>query len=422
MTWIVAREVSPLRILHTADWHLGDRLGRIDRTDDLRRAVERIATYCASERVDVLLVAGDLFSEQAGPEGLRDAVRHLQEVFQPFLRDGGTILALTGNHDKESFCQTLRHAMSLASPIPTEPGSLCQAGRLYLATEPTLLRLADRSADGAVQFLLMPYPTPARYLADEAGQRYQSLEQKNRHLMAAFTARLKAIRRSPAYELALPSVLAAHVTVRGSRLPTLFRLTEEEDVIVSEGDIPDDFAYVALGHIHRPQFLHGLPHVRYCGSVERLDLGESNDDKSCVLVDIGTEGRRGDPVILPLEATPIYVVQVTSPRDQLDALRTQYANAERDLVRLECTYTAGVDNREEALRELDRIFPRWYDRKINETNALNGTLVTDEPGQGKSFADTVRDFLGRELANHPEDVRTAVLVKAEALLAEMRDE
>ena len=66
-----------MRILHTADWHLGDRLGRIDRTGDLRRAVERVAGYCTSERVDVLLVAGDLFSEMAGPDGLRDAMRHL---------------------------------------------------------------------------------------------------------------------------------------------------------------------------------------------------------------------------------------------------------------------------------------------------------------------------------------------------------
>jgi DNA repair exonuclease SbcCD nuclease subunit len=51
-----------MRLLHTADWHLNDRLGRIDRTNDLRVAVERIAALCAVERVDVLLIAGDLFS------------------------------------------------------------------------------------------------------------------------------------------------------------------------------------------------------------------------------------------------------------------------------------------------------------------------------------------------------------------------
>src|SRR4051794_32729356 len=72
------RQICPqwgvMKLLHTADWHLGDRLGRIDRTDDLRRSVERVAGYCESERVDVLLVAGDLFSELARPDGLRDAV------------------------------------------------------------------------------------------------------------------------------------------------------------------------------------------------------------------------------------------------------------------------------------------------------------------------------------------------------------
>ena len=100
-----------MKILHTADWHLGDRLGRIDRTQDLRRAVERIARYCEMEAVDVLLVAGDLFSELARPDGLRDAIHHLQGTFEPFLHQGGTILTLTGNHDNENFCQTLRAAM-----------------------------------------------------------------------------------------------------------------------------------------------------------------------------------------------------------------------------------------------------------------------------------------------------------------------
>src|SRR5438132_9568905 len=88
-----------VRILHTADWHLGDRLGRVDRTDDLRAAVERIADYCVGEKVDVLLVAGDLFSELARPDGLRDAIRHLQSTFGEVLYDGGTIVAITGNHD-----------------------------------------------------------------------------------------------------------------------------------------------------------------------------------------------------------------------------------------------------------------------------------------------------------------------------------
>ncbi len=405
-----------MRILHTADWHLGDRLGRIDRTDDLRRGVERIAGYCRTEKADVLLIAGDLFSELAGPDGLRDAVRHLQSVFEGFLNDGGTILALTGNHDKETFCQTLRHAMSLAAPLGDLPGTVVHPGRLYLAVGPTLLRVPDRATDSLVQFVLMPYPTPPRYL-DAQTQRYGGLDEKNRHLVAAFTRKLHDLQTDPAFDPLLPSVLGAHITVRGSEMPTLFRLSEEEDVVFSDADLPADFAYIALGHIHKPQTPGGFEHVRYCGSLDRLDLGEGPDRKGIVLVDVGAEGRRDDPIVLPLDATPVYRVEVRSPRDELPLLRDRYPDHERALVRIEGIWTPGVDNREEVLRELERIFPRWYDREFTDAHALDGTLVVGEPGRTRSFEDTVRDYLQQELSNHDETLRAAVLERAELLLS-----
>src|SRR5262245_48676891 len=186
-----------MRILHTADWHLGDRLGRVDRTDDLRRAVEQIAGYCDSEKVDVLLVVGDVFSELARPDGLRDAVRHLQETFGKFMHEGGTIVAITGNHDNENFCQTLWHAMGLASPASGSNGKPASRGRLHLATTATLLSLPDRREGFEVQFVLMPFPTPARFLADQPAQKYGSLDEKNRHLSAAFARKLRELVGDP---------------------------------------------------------------------------------------------------------------------------------------------------------------------------------------------------------------------------------
>jgi exonuclease SbcD len=409
-----------MRILHTGDWHLADRLGRIDRTDDLRRAVERVGDYCAQEKVDVLLVAGDLFSELAGAEALRDTIRHLQEVFGGFLRDGGTMLTLTGNHDKENFCQTLRHAMSLAAPGSDEPGALIPPGRLYLATAPSLIRVEDRASGVPVQFLLMPYPTPTRYLEDEAAQKYQGLDEKNRHLMRAFTDKLHALRESEHFNPELPAVLAAHIAVRGSELPTLFRLSDQEDIVFSDADLPTGFAYVALGHIHKAQCLGGQPHVRYSGSIERMDLGESLDDKSVVLFDIGPEGLLGEPWTLPLESTPVYEVHILSPKDELPGLRERHSDAKRHLVKIACTYTAGVDNREETLRELEQMFPRWYDRQITESSALGATLHVGEPSRAKSFEDTVRDYLAEELTNHPDELQAAVLEKVEALMREVQ--
>lgn len=412
-----------MKILHTADWHLGDRLGRIDRTADLRRAVERVAVYCEQFEADVLLVAGDLFSELIRPEGLRDACEHLMTTFQAFLARGGTIVTLTGNHDNENFCQTLRHAMTLAAPEAFRFGERAASGRLYLATEPSLVRLLDRESGKDVQLVLLPYPTPTRYLDRETPPRYQSHEERNRLLQNACIETLRTIQQDARFDPSLPAVLSAHVHVHGSDIATLFRITEEEDVILHDTDLGSGFAYVALGHIHRGQCINGLTHVRYSGSIERMDLGEQNDDKGVVLVEVGPEGLRGEPLILPLEATPIYRVEFGSPNEpELIRLREEHPDASNDLVRIEFTYAAGVDDLEKTLHELETIFPRYYYRTWTEAGVLGPTLTVGEAARTRSFEETVRDYLDHELMNHEEEDRQAVLERAETLMRAVTSE
>ena len=408
-----------MKILHTADWHLGDRLGRIDRTHDLRVAVERVATYCKDENVDVLLVAGDLFSELARPDALRETIRHWQEAFRGFLESGGTIITLTGNHDNENFCQTLVSAMSLAAPTLGHMGETVPPGRLYLAADPTFIRLEDRLGGFPIQFVLMPYPTPSRFFKGEASLKYGSPEEKNKLLVKAWSDALREIRAHPKYDLKAPAVLGAHVHVHGSTVgPSLFRITEEEDVVVEGSELPEQFDYVALGHIHKPQWL-GANHVRYCGSIERMDLGEQGDQKGVVIVEIGPDGRNGDPVVLPMPSTPIYEVNVVHPSETLPQLKLEFPNAQNDLVNLHIRYTAGTDQLEEVLRELDRIFPRWYARDWQEASALGPTLADAEGTGTKSFAETVRDYLGQELIQHNDAERLAILNIADDLLKDM---
>ena len=410
-----------MKLLHTADWHLNDRLGRIDRTDDLRKAVERVGAYCHEQAVDVLIVAGDLFSELARPDALRETIHHWQDVFSGFLAGGGTILTLTGNHDNENFCRTLRHAMTLAAPTVGTPGELVSPGRLYLAADPTLLRLRDRVGGFDVQFVLMPYPTPTRYLTGEGGQKYGSPDEKNRLLVSAFEKTLHDLIEHPEFDSALPAVLSAHVNCYGSQIgPSLFRLTEQEDVVVNAEAVWDRFAYVALGHIHKPQFLGGREHVRYSGSIERMDLGEQHDIKGVVRFDLGPAGRVGDIMTLPLPSTPIYDINVVDPESDLDRIKAEYPDAQTDLVNLHITYTAGRDNLEAILRELDRIFPRWYARDWTETGALlPGTLAGVEPDRSKSFAETVREYLDQELIQHPEDDRDALVTLVDELIKDV---
>jgi exonuclease SbcD len=400
-----------VKLLHTADWHLNDRLGRVDRTDDLRRAVEKVAAHCHAERVDVLVVAGDLFSELARPDALRETIRHWQDVFADFLTGGGTILTCTGNHDNETFCQTLRHAMTLAAPAVGKPGAVVPPGRLYLASEPTALRLPDRTGTFTVPFVLMPYPTPTRYLG---GQRYASADEKHRLLITAFERTLDDLTGPTA-----GAVLVAHVHVHGSQVgPSLFRMSDQEDVVVGAAAWAERFSYVALGHIHKPQALGGAEHVRYCGSIERLDLGEANNSLGAVLVELGPGGRLTEPVILPLGGTPVYEVAVADPDEDIPRLRAEFADAQTDLVNLHVRYTAGKHNLEQVLKELEAIFPRWYARDWQETGQLTGTLVAGEADRTKGFAETVRDYLRAELQNHPDVDQAELMSLADELIGE----
>jgi DNA repair exonuclease SbcCD nuclease subunit len=237
----------------------------------------------------------------------------------------------------------------------------------------------------------------------------------------AWADELRAIREHPKYDQKAPAVLGAHVHIHGSSVgPSLFRITEEEDVVVQGSELPEQFDYVALGHIHKPQWL-GATHVRYSGSIEKMDLGEQADQKGVVLVEIGPDGRNSEPEVLPLPSTPIYEIVVLEPSEDIPRLKMEHPDAKTDLVNLHIRYTAGKDQLEDVLRDLDKVFPRWYARDWKETGALGAPLSTEAGAPGKSFGETVRDYLGQELIQHDVAERDAILTIADGLLKDMEN-
>jgi DNA repair protein SbcD/Mre11 len=379
-----------MRILHTADWHLEDRLGRVDRTDDIRRGVERVAAYCEEHQVDVLLMAGDLFAEKSLPlVRAKEALQHLQKTFTPFLRRGGTVLAITGNHDSETICETLREAMALAAPDAGKLGGTLPAGRFYLAHDPFFGRIENKHGM-PVQFVLLPYPTSSRYL--DASITPASREELHVILHDRAAAMVQEFRDHSRFKPELRTVLAAHLQVQGSQFSGLYKMSEREDVLFKASDLPIEWDYLALGHIHRPQMLMNLPHVRYPGGVERLNLGERDDPRGCLLIDLDENGRRGDPLWLPLDARPIYQVAIRNPQDELPQLRDRFPDAAAALVKLDVVYRSSRDNRQAILEELERVFPRWYERTVREESRLrlNGEAAT---GFRPGFAETVTGYV-----------------------------
>lgn len=400
-----------MRILHTADWHLTERLKMEDRQPDIKARLEEIAGYLDEYKVDVMLIAGDMFSQCTRMDDLERAMADVNSIFKPFLLRGGTMVAISGNHDNEHFFSMLRTVLDLATPVdPTQPGPR-PSGRLYIAAQPTILELADKGGQ-SVQFVLLPYPTSRRYLKDEQ-TKYKSLAQKHQWLHDRLLDRLAQMKQ--VLKEHLPAVMVSHVHVRGSQINTPYHLSESDDIIYEQGEIPTYWAYMAYGHIHKPQPIVGIPHAHYAGSIERLNYGERCDDKSAVLVDVGPHGRQGEPVCLPLNATPFYRLEILNPEADMQGLRERYPDADRALVSYRLVYKPGEHNPSSIDQELKKVFRRVYDKSID---AEGSVLPSEDPQSAASLRDvpgTVEGYLQERLADHPD--KEDVLRLARELLA-----
>lgn len=402
-----------MKILHTADWHMNESLGREDRSADILAGLEKISAYLEDYQVDVLLVAGDLFSDRSRDEQLSKAIGEIKRLFTPFLARGGTMIAISGNHDKPVFFETLRDTLDLAAPILNTNDGFQPTGRLYLAPRPRLLKLRDAPGD-AVQFVLMPYPTQRNYLRGEQIH-FTSVEQKHRAIHAEFVKTLDELKRR--LDPRVPSVLLSHIHVRGVPTHSLYRLTEVEDVIFEPHEIPTAWAYVGYGHIHRPQLaLANAPHVRYAGSVERLQASEKDDAKSVVLFEVIGAGLAGEPALLPLDATPMYDIEILDPDTELAQLKDRYPDAARALVKYKLHYDPMRHNLDVLTQEANKIFPRWYEREFVEPHTAETTDPQFQPERVRDVIGTVRAYLEKQLTHSPH--KQEVIVLAEELLAE----
>ncbi len=329
-----------MKLLHTADWHLNDRLGPVDRTDHLRRRVEEVARICRDESVDVLVIAGDLFSERAEVSSrvnqVADSFRHLRKTFAEFFAGGGIVLGVTGNHDQDGrvrpYLELARAGMDITAP-PLSRGGHFQPGKLYLLDAAFVGRVRDTREGFDVQFALIPF-TPLSRIQTGA-ETASTAAELNRPVAANVADRIRDLPNQPGYDANLRTVLVAHAHVTGADVGKgTFRVSESSDVILDAAALPSGFDYVALGHIHRYQCIRDLEHICYSGSLDRMDFGESGEKKGIVLVDIGPDGRRGNPRFVEIEATPLVEATITNAATAAAEIATQVNDPTAAVVRV----------------------------------------------------------------------------------------
>jgi exonuclease SbcD len=388
-----------MRLLHTGDWHLGARLGNQDRLPDQFERLEEVCRYLDEREVDVLLVAGDVFDEHRS-ESLARIIARLARLLRPRIEAGMWALFIAGNHDREYVFPLIRGLQELVS-VEGSP-------RVVFAERPALWRVTARSGE-AVQLMLLPYPTPTRYdLPDPPRAGWPSPDAKRQALAEALRERIGELAREARLTRGVPVVLCGHFLVRGVR-EGFYQLSEQEDVPVEPADLPS-YAYIALGHIHKSQTV-GAPHIRYCGSLERMDRGEADDRKVVLLADVGREGLR-HLAELPLNATPFAHVSAAS-EDDLERAANELLEPERTLVSLSLDLSPD-EPVGPLLARARALFPRlWAPPEIRllETARPPAPPAIDR----RDVATTVRSYLREALADDAD--RDELLRLAEELLA-----
>lgn len=266
-----------MKILHTSDWHIGKRLAGRDRLDEQRAALEEIASICDRERVDLVLVAGDVFDTFLPSAEAEDL---FYESVKKIAGEERCVLLISGNHD-DNIRLTAATALSEelgiyvygnAGHIP----KLCQNRRVF-PVEAGANHIVFRSGEEEVFVNVLPYPNEAR-LKEDKNPDEKFLDKMQRWMNAGQSENKRG----------LPSVFLSHLFIAGGA--------------VSEGEREIDLGgaravplsalpqcdYTALGHLHKRQSFRG--NVVYSGSILQYAFDEAGAKKSVVLFDLGREG------------------------------------------------------------------------------------------------------------------------------------
>jgi exonuclease SbcD len=270
-----------IRLLHFADAHIDlARQGRRDpqsglpvRVLDFLRALDTIVDTAIDEKVDMVIFAGDAYRDRApAPTYQREWGRRIMRLSEV----GIQTLLVVGNHDVSPAAgraHTLQEFNTLQVP------------NVHVISKPSLLKPDDLNGL-PIQVIGIPWLNRsglAAVLADSGGDSEKINDQLEEQITAIIEGFLGQLDPS------IPSVLTSHISIQGAAYGNERSVMLGKDLVLSASLVKDKrLDYVALGHIHKPQDLDPGGHhpVIYPGSIERVDFGEIDDEKSFVIAEI----------------------------------------------------------------------------------------------------------------------------------------
>jgi exonuclease SbcD len=271
-----------VKVLHTSDWHVGRRIRGRDRSEEHRAVLGELVDLAHEHRVDLTLVAGDVF-DTASPTPTAEEIvwRVLLD-----LSEVGPVLVVAGNHDNparlDAVAPLLERAGVTVVGAPRAPGEGGVVTLEDLGVKVAMLPFVSQRAIVKAEDIMGSDP-------DQHAGKY---EERMRRVVAALTEGMGAD---------TVNMLLGHLTVYGGLAGGGERTAHVFGYAIPAGLFPGHLSYVALGHLHRQQKMPHSSPVWYSGSPLQLDFGEVADQKGALLVK-AEPGRPASVEELPLHS------------------------------------------------------------------------------------------------------------------------
>lgn len=261
-----------MKILHTSDLHIGKYIGTYDLKEDTEYVLNQVVDTAIRERVEVVLISGDVFDR---PNPSEEAIKMYVSFLKELLDKNIKVIAISGNHDSGIRLSAYKDILGKGYFVEGEFNSPMRKGSL-------------NDKYGPVNFYMLPFFTP--FIVKSNLKLEKGLEN--------YDLAMDEIIKRENIDTSQRNIILAHQFVAGFKFGG-----SEEDFSYSNGDEKNvagvgiisldkfqNFDYVALGHIHKPQKI-SRETIRYSGSLLKYKTSEiDGSDKSVVIIDLKEKG------------------------------------------------------------------------------------------------------------------------------------
>lgn len=261
-----------MKILHTSDLHIGKYIGTYDLKEDTEYVLNQVVETAIRERVEVVLISGDVFDR---PNPSEEAIKMYVSFLKKLLDKNIKVIAISGNHDSGVRLSAYKDILGKGYFVEGEFNS-------------PMRKVSLNDEYGPVNFYMLPFFTP--FIVKSNLKLEKGLEN--------YDLAMDEIIKRENIDTSQRNIILAHQFVAGFKFGG-----SEEDFSYSNGDEKNvagvgiisldkfqDFDYVALGHIHKPQKI-SRETIRYSGSLLKYKTSEiDGPDKSVVIIDLKEKG------------------------------------------------------------------------------------------------------------------------------------